>query len=71
VIQLPVARCVPQVIDQLKDVLNAYPGTTEVRLKLLNGSRTTVMRIDDTLRVSPSTALYGDLKALLGPGCLA
>lgn len=71
VIQLPVARCVPQVIDQLKDVLHAHPGTTEVRLKLLNGSRTTLMRIDDALRVSPTTALYGDLKALLGPGCLA
>ena len=71
VIQLPVARCVPQVIDQLKDVLHAHPGTTEVRLKLLNGSRATLMRIDDTLRVAPSTALYGDLKALLGPGCLA
>ena len=71
VIQLPVARCVPHVIDQLKDVLHAHPGTTEVRLKLLNGSRTTVMRIDDKLRVAPTTALYGDLKALLGPGCLA
>ena len=71
VIQLPIARCVPHVIDQLKDVLHAHPGTTEVRLKLLNGSRATVMRIDDRLRVAPSTALYGDLKALLGPGCLA
>jgi len=70
VISLPIARCVPAVIDRLKDVLAAHPGTTEVRLKLINGSRQTLMRIDDRLRVSTSTALFGDLKALLGAGCL-
>ena len=31
---------------------------------------TTVLRLDDRLRVSPSPALYADLKHLLGPGCL-
>ena len=30
----------------------------------------TVLRLDDRLRVTPSPALYGDLKALLGPACL-
>jgi DNA polymerase-3 subunit alpha len=29
-----------------------------------------VLRLDDRLRVTPSPALYGDLKALLGPTCL-
>jgi DNA polymerase-3 subunit alpha len=29
------------------------------------------MRLDDGLRVARSSALFGDLKALLGPGCLA
>ena len=43
---------------------------TEVRLAIQNGPRTTVVRLDDRLRVSPSPALYGDLKALLGPSCL-
>jgi hypothetical protein len=28
------------------------------------------MRLDDGLRVTPSPALMGDLKALLGPSCL-
>ena len=47
------------------------PPTAEtVQLQLLNGPRTTVMRLPDKLRVTPSPALYGDLKALLGPGCL-
>ncbi len=70
VISLPIARCVPAVIDRLKEVLAGHPGTTEVRLKLVNGSRQTLMRIDDRLRVTTSTSLYGDLKALLGAGCL-
>ena len=26
--------------------------------------------LDDRLRVTPSPALYGDLKAILGPSCL-
>jgi DNA polymerase-3 subunit alpha len=29
------------------------------------------MKLDDALRVTPSPALFGDLKALLGPTCLA
>ena len=70
VISLPIARCVPAVIDRLKEVLAGHPGTTEVRLKLVNGSRQTLMRIDDRLRVTTSPSLYGDLKALLGAGCL-
>jgi DNA polymerase-3 subunit alpha len=30
-----------------------------------------VLRIDDGLRVNPTPALMGDLKALLGPACLS
>ncbi len=71
VISLPVARCVPAVIDPLKDVLRNHPGTTEVQLRLLNGTRETLLRIDDRLRVTTSTALYGDLKALLGASAIA
>ena len=41
-----------------------------VRLRLVTRGATRVMRLDDRLRVSASPALYGDLKHLLGPGCL-
>jgi DNA polymerase-3 subunit alpha len=71
VISLPVARCVPPVVDRLKEVLSAHPGTVEVHLQLQSGGRTTVMRLDDRLRVRPSPALYGDVKALLGQGSVA
>jgi DNA polymerase-3 subunit alpha len=65
------ARCIPPLVDKLKEVLAAHPGTTEVNLHLIGGASTTVLRLDDRLRVTPSPALYGDLKALLGPSCLA
>jgi DNA polymerase-3 subunit alpha len=65
------ARCSPERVAQLKDVLARHPGPQEVRLSLVNGGRKHLLKLDDSLRVTPSTALMGDLKALLGPGCLA
>jgi DNA polymerase-3 subunit alpha len=70
VLTLAAARCVPPVIDALKEVLATHPGLTEVQLQLQNGARTTVLRLDDRYRVAPTPALFGDLKALLGPSCL-
>ncbi|MGH3328548.1 MAG: OB-fold nucleic acid binding domain-containing protein, partial [Streptomycetales bacterium] len=71
VITMATARCTPPVVERLKEVLATHPGLTEVHLQLRSRSRTTVMRLDDGLRVTPSPALMGDLKALLGPACLA
>jgi len=66
-----VNRCTPPLVEQLRDVLKTHPGMTEVQLRLQARSKTTVMRLDDRLRVSPTPALMADLKALLGPSCLA
>ncbi len=71
IISLPATRCTPPVVDQLRDVLGTHPGVTEVRLRLMSRTSTTVMRLDDRLRVAASPALYADLKALLGPHCLS
>jgi DNA polymerase-3 subunit alpha len=70
VISMPVTRCTPPVVERLKEVLVTHPGITEVHLQLQSRARTTVLRLDDGLRVSPTPALMGDLKALLGPACL-
>ena len=70
VISLPSTRCTPPVVEQLKDVLGTHPGVTEVQLRLLTKTSTTVLRLDDGLRVTPTPALFADLKALLGPSCL-
>ncbi len=71
VISMPVHRCTPPTVQQLKEVLRTHPGMTEVRLRLQGAETTKVMRLDDRLRVAPTPALMADLKALLGPSCLA
>jgi DNA polymerase-3 subunit alpha len=71
VVSLPITRCTPPVVDQLKEVLRTHPGVTEVHLRLLGRERTTVMRVDERLRVAAGAPLYADLKQLLGPGCLS
>jgi DNA polymerase-3 subunit alpha len=69
-VSMAAARCIPPLVERLKEVLAGHPGTTEVHLHLTGGAKTTVLRLDDRLRVTPSPALYGDLKALLGANCL-
>ena len=51
-------------------MLCSHPGTTDVHLQLVHGGKTTVVRLDDKLRVRATPALFADLKALLGTGCL-
>lgn len=70
VLTLASTRCTPPVVSQLREVLGTHPGTTEVHLRLLHRTERTLLRLDDRLRVTPSPALFADLKALLGPGCL-
>lgn len=70
-ITMPLTRCTPPVVERLRAVLADHPGVTEVHLKLTQPGRSTVMRLDDGLRIERSPALFGDLKALLGPSCLA
>jgi DNA polymerase III subunit alpha len=69
-VALPASRCTPPVVQRLREVLATHPGTTEVQLHLTNSGKTTRLRLDSGLRVNATGALYGDLKALLGPSCL-
>jgi len=61
---------VPVVVERLQEVLRGHPGLNEVHLRLCNGRRTTVVKLDDKLRVKPSPSLVADLKQLLGPACV-
>jgi DNA polymerase-3 subunit alpha len=70
VVSMLEGRCIPPVIDRLKEVLRSYPGPTDVHLRLVTGNRIKVLRLDDKLRVKPSPSLLADLKQLLGPGCV-
>jgi DNA polymerase III subunit alpha len=70
VVSMLEGRCVPPVVERLKEVLRTHPGPTEVNLRLVTGKRIKVLRLDDKLRVKPSPSLLADLKQLLGPGCV-
>jgi DNA polymerase-3 subunit alpha len=70
VLALPPSRCTPPLVERLREVLASHPGAAEVHLRLVNGSRTTLLRLGP-LRVAPTTALMADLKALLGPSAVA
>jgi DNA polymerase-3 subunit alpha len=71
VLTLPLGRATPAVAESLKRVLGEHPGATEVQVKLTQPGRSVLMSLDDSLRVTATSALFGDLKALLGPSCLS
>jgi DNA polymerase III subunit alpha len=71
VVTLPLVRATNGVAERIKRVLGEHPGVTEVHLKLTQPGRSVLMRLDDSLRVTASPALFGDLKALLGSACLS
>ncbi|MEV0533304.1 DNA polymerase III subunit alpha [Kitasatospora sp. NPDC050463] len=74
--QLPItltiaeSRLNPAVVTRLGEVLAHHKGSTEVHVHLRRGDSTTVLRLDRH-RVKSDPALFGDLKQLLGPSCLA
>jgi DNA polymerase-3 subunit alpha len=71
VLRLDTSRCTEPVVEELKGVLRQHPGMTEVHLELQRGGRTTyTLKLDDGLRVTANPSLMGDLKQLLGAGCL-
>ncbi|ORA79127.1 DNA polymerase III subunit alpha [Mycobacterium malmoense] len=69
-VSLPTRQCTVDKVSALKQVLARHPGTSQVHLRLISGDRITTLELDQSLRVTPSPALMGDLKELLGPGCL-
>jgi len=69
-VSLPTRQCTVDKVSALKQVLARHPGTSQVHLRLISGDRITTLELDASLRVTPSPALMGDLKELLGPGCL-
>ena len=69
VLALPPSRCTPPLVERLREVLSSHPGGAEVHLRLVNGSRTTLLRLGP-VRVASTPALMADLKALLGPSAI-
>jgi DNA polymerase-3 subunit alpha len=66
---MPITRCTPPLVDELKEILVSHPGDAEVHVHLQNGSRTTIFRLG-AVRVAPTPALRADLKMILGPSAV-
>ena len=61
-------RATHSVITDLAVVLDRHRGETEVRMKLTKGDVAKVFEVPHPVKVTAD--LYGELKSLLGPGCL-
>jgi DNA polymerase-3 subunit alpha len=70
VITIDSTRVTPPLVDRMKEILRSHPGPREVHLKLDDGHKGLVMKIDDELRITASPSLSADLKSVLGPDCL-
>ncbi|HTZ45166.1 MAG TPA: hypothetical protein VMB79_15010, partial [Jatrophihabitans sp.] len=57
-------QCSPPVIENLKEILRSHPGPTSVEIELNFGQRLRTALPE--YGVTPSQALMGDIKALLG-----
>ena len=71
VITVPKERITEPVIEGLKSVLENHPGVTDVHLRVMNQRHAELWRVGQNMRVTSSSALSADLKALLGPSCLS
>lgn len=70
ILTIPATRVTPPMVSRLGEILTHHKGDSEVRIRLQGPTKTTVLRLDRH-RVKPDPALFGDLKVLLGPSCLA
>ncbi len=70
VITIDATRVNAPMVERMKEILRSHPGGREVHLKIQDGAKATIMKIDDDLRVTASPSLSADLKSVLGPDCL-
>ncbi len=65
-LEVPASRLSPGLVERLREVLANHPGTTPVFLHMVNGSNHKVLKLSDEFRVEPRSALYAELRELLG-----
>jgi len=66
---MPEQRATVDVVTELGDMLTRHAGANEVRLRLTRGGVARVFELPHQVAVTPD--LFGELKGLLGPACLA
>ena len=68
-ISVSAATCTPPMIERMKEILRSHPGKREVHLQVDDHGKRTMMKLG--VQVTSSPSLSADLKAVLGPNCLA
>jgi DNA polymerase III subunit alpha len=64
---VPAQRLTPEVVSSLKSILKNHPGSATVFLSLADNGDTKTLKLGDDHRVEPRSALFAELKELLGP----
>ncbi|MGD2102980.1 MAG: DNA polymerase III subunit alpha [Acidimicrobiia bacterium] len=64
---VPAQRLTPEVVSSLKHILRNHPGPASVFLNLSDNGDTKVLKLGDDHKVEPRSALFAELKELLGP----
>ncbi|REK19712.1 MAG: DNA polymerase III subunit alpha [Actinobacteria bacterium] len=69
-LRVPAARLTPEVVTNLKAILANHPGPAGVFLHMTNNGSEKVMKLSDSHKVEPRSALLAELKELLGPSAI-
>ena len=66
-IELPARLLSAEKVKKLKQVLVNHPGTAPVLLHMTSETGMKILKLGDEHRVEPRSALYAELRELLGP----
>ncbi|HEX7100291.1 MAG TPA: DNA polymerase III subunit alpha [Acidimicrobiia bacterium] len=65
-LRVPAVRLSPDVVNRLKQILANHPGPAPVYLHMTSDNGHKVLKLSDQHRVEPRSALFAELKELLG-----
>jgi DNA polymerase-3 subunit alpha len=69
-LQVPAQNLTPEVVGELKDILSNHPGPASVYLHMSATTGTKILKLADSHKVEPRSALFAELKELLGPSAI-
>jgi DNA polymerase-3 subunit alpha len=69
-LKTPAATLTPELVSRLKSILSNHPGPAPVYLNMTSEQGMKVLKLSDAHRVEPRTALFAELKELLGPSAI-
>jgi DNA polymerase-3 subunit alpha len=69
-LRAPAATLTPELVSRLKSILSNHPGSAPVYLNMTSEQGMKVLKLSDAHRVEPRSALFAELKELLGPSAI-